>query len=220
MTFLPATPVSQNNSAATTTGKKPVAPKPTAPKPASSQPAKPAVTPPAPKPVTPAPKPATPKPAAPKPAGAQPGGKPVVTPRTNPKVQDGGTLAGPTGFGSDGFSSAALPLVAVGKQVGWRIDPDDFRIFVPQAAGGRNIALEVFSPEINRNDYANQRDRRTYYGDELYGKKATLRTNFNFKTAGGATLFDRTFGEGLKHSYERLLQSNLAPDLSQGIRML
>ena len=135
----------------------------------------------------------------------------MVTPRSNPKVQDGGTLNGPTGFGSDGYSSVALPLVAVGKQVGWRIAPDDFRVFVPRAASGRSIALEVFSPDVNRNDYANGRDRRTYYGDELYGKTAKLTTNFSFKNPTGQTLADRTFGESLKHTYERLYQANLEP---------
>jgi uncharacterized repeat protein (TIGR01451 family) len=104
-----------------------------------------------------------------------------------------------------------MPLTSIGRQVGWRIPPDDFRVFVPQAAAGRSIALEVFSPEVNRNDYANGRDIRTYYGDELYGKNATLTTNFNFKDARGATLVNRTFGESLRHSYERLAQQNLAP---------
>ncbi len=126
-------------------------------------------------------------------------------------MQDGTTLGGPSGFGASGYSSAALPLASIGKQVGWKIDPDDFRVFVPQAAGGRNIALEVFSPEINRNDYANGRDRRTYYGDELYGKTATLKTNFNLATANKQVLVNRTFSEGLKHSYEQLVQSTLAP---------
>ncbi|NJK43791.1 MAG: DUF11 domain-containing protein [Pleurocapsa sp. SU_196_0] len=101
--------------------------------------------------------------------------------------------------------------MAVGKQVGWRIDPDDFRVFIPRAAAGRSIALEVFSPEVNRNDYANQRDRRTYYGDELYGKTASLTTSFTFKTPAGQVLADRTFGESLKHTYERLYQANLEP---------
>jgi uncharacterized repeat protein (TIGR01451 family) len=126
-------------------------------------------------------------------------------------VQDGTRLAGPAGFGPDGFTSAALPLASIGRAVGWRIPPDDFRVFVPQAAAGRSIALEVFSPEVNRNDYANQRDRRTYYGDELYGKTATLTTNFNFRSAQGLTLVNRTFGESLRHSYERLAQQNLEP---------
>ena len=104
-----------------------------------------------------------------------------------------------------------MPLASVGRQVGWRIDPDDLRVFVPQAAAGRDIGLEVFSPEVNRNDYANGRDRSSYYGDELYGKTATLSTNFSFATSSKQNLLSRTFSEGLKHSYEQLLQSKLEP---------
>ena len=104
-----------------------------------------------------------------------------------------------------------MPLASVGRQVGWRIDPDDLRVFVPQAAVGRDIGLEVFSPEVNRNDYANGRDRANYYGDELYGKTATLSTNFSFANSSKQTLLSRTFSEGLKHTYEQLLQSKLTP---------
>ena len=104
-----------------------------------------------------------------------------------------------------------MPLASVGRQVGWRIDPDDLRVFVPQAAAGRDIGLEVFSPEVNRNDYANGRDRSNYYGDELYGKTATLSTNFSFANSSQQSLMSRTFSEGLKHSYEQLLQSKLTP---------
>ena len=104
-----------------------------------------------------------------------------------------------------------MPLASVGRQVGWRIDPDDLRVFVPQAAAGRDVGLEVYSPEVNRNDYANGRDRANYYGDELYGKTATLSTNFSFATSSRQNLLSRTFSEGLKHSYEQLLQSKLTP---------
>ena len=104
-----------------------------------------------------------------------------------------------------------MPLASVGRQVGWRIDPDDLRVFVPQAAAGRDIGLEVFSPEVNRNDYANGRDRANYYGDELYGKTATLSTNFSFASPSKQNLLSRTFSEGLRHSYEQLLQSPLQP---------
>ena len=172
------------------------------------------------KPAAPLPigRPAQPAPTPVKPVPAKPITAPIVTPVkpvtpavSRPPVQDGTTLPGPGGFGSSGYSSAALPLASVGRQVGWRIDPDDFRVFVPQAAAGRNIALEVFSPEINRNDYANGRDRRTYYGDELYGKNAVLTTNFTFVNSGKQTLVNRTFSQSLKHSYEQLLQTKLTP---------
>ena len=175
--------------------------KPASPQPIS-QPAQPVPV----KPVSAAPAPA--KPAV---IVAQTPAKPATPPVSRPPVQDGTTLGGPSGFGASGYSSAALPLASIGRQVGWKIDPDDFRIFVPQAAGGRSIALEVFSPEINRNDYANGRDRRTFYGDELYGKTATLKTSFSFANSSQQVLVNRTFGEGLKHSFEQLLQSALTP---------
>ncbi len=123
--------------------------------------------------------------------------------KTNPKVQDGQTLQGPKGAQGTG-QSIALPLASVGRAVGWRIDPDDFRINVPAGAAARTASIEVFSPEINRNDYANARNRVTYYGDELYGKSATLRTAFNLKAPGGNTLFERSYDPGTTHSYEAL----------------
>ncbi|MFN3266088.1 MAG: DUF11 domain-containing protein, partial [Deinococcales bacterium] len=101
------------------------------------------------------------------------------------------------------------PLVSVGKQVGWRIDPDDYRVNVPAAAAGRQAAIEVFSPEINRNDYANARDRVTYYGDELYGKNATLRSDFTLSDPKGTVLFKRSYTPGTTHSYETLYAGTL-----------
>jgi uncharacterized repeat protein (TIGR01451 family) len=187
---------------------------PAAPKPAAQPAPKPAAQPPAPKPATPAPaaqpapRPGTAAQAAPKPAsGTQP--QPAAQPgsRTNPVVQDGTTLNAARGDGQ----SIALPLVSVGKQVGWRIDPDDYRINVPAGAAGRTSSIEVFSPEINRNDYATARDRVTYYGDELYGKTATLRSDFTLRDPKGLTLFQRSYTPGTKHSYETLYEGQLQP---------
>jgi hypothetical protein len=58
-----------------------------------------------------------------------------------------------------GTQSMTLPLASIGKSVGWKIDPEDYRLNVPAAAAGRITSLEVYSPEINRNDYANARNR-------------------------------------------------------------
>ncbi len=199
-------------------------------KPATVQPAKPATTQPA-KPATAQPakpatqptqvgsptKPATAQPAKPatqptqigNPTTAQPAKPNTTTPssQTNPTVQDGTTLNAARGDGQ----SIALPLASIGKQVGWRIDPDDYRINVPAGAAGRLSSIEVFSPEINRNDYANGRDRVTYYGDELYGKTATLRSDFTLKDPKGATLFQRSYTPGTRHSYESLYEGPLQP---------
>ncbi len=136
--------------------------------------------------------------------------KPAVTPApTTPKVQDGTTLNAPKGTGQ----SIYLPLASVGRQVGWKIGAEDYRINVPAGAAGRQTSVEVFSPEINRNDYANARDRKTYYGDELYGKNATLTTTFTLSDPTGAKLFNRSYTPGTTHSYETLFQGPLEAGL-------
>ena len=104
----------------------------------------------------------------------------------------------------------SLPLVSVGKDVGWKIGAEDYRINVPAAANGRSTSLEVFSPNINRNDYANQRDRKSYYGDELYGKKADLKTVYALSAKNGS-LFKQTFGTSRQHAYAKLFQGGLEP---------
>jgi uncharacterized repeat protein (TIGR01451 family) len=107
-------------------------------------------------------------------------------------------------------SDVLLPLVSVGKDVGWKISAEDYRINVPAAASGRVTSLEVFSPDINRNDYANQRDRKSYYGDELYGKQADLKTVFTL-SGKQAQLFKQSFGTSSKHAYAQLFQGGLEP---------
>jgi uncharacterized repeat protein (TIGR01451 family) len=124
-------------------------------------------------------------------------------------VQDGTTLNAPKGSGQNIY----LPLVSVGKQVGWKIGAEDYRVNVPAGAAGRQTSVEVFSPEINRNDYANSRDRVTYYGDELYGKNATLTTTFTLSDPTGSKLFNRAYTPGTSHSYETLFQGPLETGL-------
>ena len=104
-------------------------------------------------------------------------------------------------------ANLALPLVSVGREVGWKIQ-EDYRLYVPQAANGRNSSLEIYSPEINRNDYANQRNRVNYYGDELYGKKAKLQTTFTVSGKQGQ-LAKRRFGESKQHSVAPLYRGPL-----------
>lgn len=130
---------------------------------------------------------------------------PLFAQGNKPAVQDGTTLNAIKGDGQN----IALPLVSIGQAVGWKIPADDYRINVPAAADGRETSIEVFSPEINRNDYANARDRLTYYGDELYGKNATLQTQFKLTNPEQQTLFDRSFGTGTQHGYEAFYQGTL-----------
>ena len=195
-----------------------VTPAPTKP---VTTPAKPVVTPapikPAATPVKPTPTPVKPVATPTKPAVTPVPTKPVATPTkptvtpapTTPKVPDGTTLNAPKGTGQ----SIYLPLASVGRQVGWKIGAEDYRINVPAGAAGRQTSVEVFSPEINRNDYANSRDRKTYYGDELYGKNATLTTTFTLSDPNGTKLFNRSYTPGTTHSYETLFQGPLEAGL-------
>ena len=109
------------------------------------------------------------------------------------------------------LKSIALPLVSVGQGVGWKLDPEDYRLYVPQAAAGRNGSLEVYSPETNRNDYAaiqaqaqrfgfKKSIRANYYGDELYGKKASLKSTFTLSNPAKQVLVKRSFGLSKTHS--------------------
>jgi uncharacterized repeat protein (TIGR01451 family) len=136
----------------------------------------------------------------------------------------GATTGGPAGGGG-----IALPLASVGKEVGWKIGPEDYRLVVPAAAAGRETSLEVYSPEINLNDYANKRNRVAYYGDEVYAKGASVVTKFTLKealkpTSGlrnasnglrafgqGANLMDKRYSLGNQHSWDKLFVGTLEP---------
>jgi uncharacterized repeat protein (TIGR01451 family) len=209
----PDSPISNPTRPATAQPNRPATTQPATPAAQPTRPTTPAAQPT--RPTTPAAQPTRPTtPAAQptRPATTQPTRPTTTQPttpgsRTNPAVPDGTTLNAARGDGQ----SIALPLVSVGREVGWRIDPDDYRINVPAGAAGRVSSIEVFSPEINRNDYANTRDRVTYYGDELYGKTATLKSDFTLKNPKGETLFQRSYTPGTTHSYEALYEGPLLP---------
>jgi uncharacterized repeat protein (TIGR01451 family) len=136
----------------------------------------------------------------------------------------GATTGGPAGGGG-----IALPLASVGREVGWKIGPEDYRLVVPQAAAGRETSLEVYSPEINLNDYANKRNRIAYYGDEVYAKGASVVTKFTLKEALKPTsslrkvlagrqalaqagvLSDKRYSLGNQHSWDKLFVGTLEP---------
>jgi hypothetical protein len=101
----------------------------------------------------------------------------------------------------------ALPLVSIGSSVGWKIGAEDYRLNVAQILG--NASLEVFSPEINLNDYANKTDRKNYYGDELYAKNAKLETTFKLANSANLQLVNKKFGSSLKHSFVQLFSGSL-----------
>jgi uncharacterized repeat protein (TIGR01451 family) len=99
-------------------------------------------------------------------------------------------------------SDLALPLVSIGSSVGWKIGAEDYRLNVSQNLN--NASLEVFSPEINLDDYANKTDRKNYYGDELYAKNAKLETTFRLANSANLPLVNKKFGSSLKHSFVQL----------------
>jgi uncharacterized repeat protein (TIGR01451 family) len=101
------------------------------------------------------------------------------------------------------------PLVSIGSSVGWKIEPEDYRLYVPVAAAGRNAEVLLYSPDINLDDYANIRNRQTYYGDELYGKGAKLKTSFSLTDPNGTSIIKKEFGTSLKHATVPLFQGAL-----------
>ncbi len=107
-------------------------------------------------------------------------------------------------------SSIALPLVSVGKDVGWKIPPEDYRLYVPQGAAERLTRIDLYSPDVNRNDYVNKRNPSAYYGDELYGKNAQVKTTFKLLGGADATLANRTFTSSTQHSTATLLEQQLS----------
>jgi uncharacterized repeat protein (TIGR01451 family) len=107
----------------------------------------------------------------------------------------------------------SLPLVSVGSSVGWKIEPEDYRLFVPRAAAGRSTQLEVYSPDLNLQDYANKRDRSAYYGDELYGKGSQLETLFKLQDSSGKSLSANTFSSANEHRTAALFQGTLEPGM-------
>ena len=102
-------------------------------------------------------------------------------------------------------SDVGLPLASVGSSVGWKIGAEDYRLNVLDNLS--NVSLEVYSPEINLNDYANKTNRASYYGDELYAK---LETTFRVLNSSKQKLVDRKFSSSLKHSFVQLLSGQLA----------
>jgi uncharacterized repeat protein (TIGR01451 family) len=117
------------------------------------------------------------------------------------------TATGVTPVNVASRSDLALPLVSIGSSVGWKIGAEDYRLNVAQSLN--NASLEVYSPEINLNDYANKTDRKNYYGDELYAKNAKLETTFKLSNSANLQLVNKKFGASLKHSFVQLFAGSL-----------
>lgn len=111
-------------------------------------------------------------------------------------------------------SSINLPLSSVGSEVGWDQragGQDDYRLAVFERAAAQPLRLELYSPDINLNDYRNKRDLQNYYGDEIYAPNVQMRTDFKLLNRGTAdALAERRYGNAETHRYDTLYEGSLA----------
>jgi hypothetical protein len=103
--------------------------------------------------------------------------------------------------------SVALPLVSVGQETGWGFD-DDYQLRV-LGTGSKPTILEVYSPEINRNDYGKDRKLETYFGDELF-KTENFSSSFLLGDLN-KPIARRTFGFSDTHTLQRIFEGSLLP---------
>lgn len=109
--------------------------------------------------------------------------------------------------------SIALPLSSVGSEVGWdgrAGATDDYRLAVFERAAAQPLRLELFSPDINLNDYRNKRNVQNYYGDEIYAPNVLMRTTFSLLNRGspGAQV-QKQYGNAETHRYDTLFEGSL-----------
>jgi hypothetical protein len=100
-----------------------------------------------------------------------------------------------------------LPLASVTNQ-SWFQNAEELRLVVPPGAN-QPLNLDVYSPGLNLNDYANGRALAGYYGDELYSKDQPLNTIITLLDAANTKVLERRYGTGTLHSWERLWASSL-----------
>ncbi|ADV67831.1 hypothetical protein [Deinococcus maricopensis] len=107
-------------------------------------------------------------------------------------------------------SGGNLPLVAVGDGTAtrWVQNAEEYRLVIPPDAATRNVGLEVYSPGLNANDYANGRAEAGYYGDELYGRNVPFDTTFTLSGPGGV-IVERRYGLTTTHDWESLVPGPL-----------
>jgi uncharacterized repeat protein (TIGR01451 family) len=115
------------------------------------------------------------------------------------------TLTG-TANGSDIF----LPLVSPGDTLKWE-PQDDYTLHVPNGLPANQKAkLEIYSPELNTNDYPTDRRSNSYVGDERYDRKG-FSSRFVLSDPNGAVIRSQEFGLGNTHSWTTLIDQVLAP---------
>ncbi|MDW8425437.1 MAG: DUF11 domain-containing protein [Meiothermus sp.] len=110
-------------------------------------------------------------------------------------------------------SSINLPLSSVGSEVGWDQragGQDDYRLAVFERAAGQPLRVELYSPDINLNDYRNKRDVQNYYGDEIYAPGAEMRSDFTLLNRGApGALAQKRYGNAETHRYDTLFEGSL-----------
>lgn len=110
-------------------------------------------------------------------------------------------------------SSINLPLSSVGSEVGWDQragGQDDYRLAVFERAAGQPLRVELFSPDINLNDYRNKRDVQNYYGDEIYAPGVQMRSDFALLNRGApGALVEKRYANALIHRYDTLFEGSL-----------
>ncbi len=110
-------------------------------------------------------------------------------------------------------SSINLPLSSVGSEVGWDQragGQDDYRLAVFERAASQPLRVELFSPDINLNDYRNKRDVQNYYGDEIYAPGARMRSTFALNSRGApGSLVQKQYGNAETHRYDTLFEGSL-----------
>ncbi len=103
--------------------------------------------------------------------------------------------------------SVALPLVSVGRDTGWGFD-DDYQLRVT-GNGSKPTVLEVYSPEVNRNDYGVNRKVDTYFGDELF-KDGDFSSSFILGDPRNPVA-KKDFGLSDTHNLKRIFEGSLRP---------
>ncbi|ULH15894.1 hypothetical protein MF271_04495 [Deinococcus sp. KNUC1210] len=128
----------------------------------------------------------------------------VTTPR--PGAPSVPTTAPVTAPGSGQGTGGILPLVSVGER--WAQSTESYTIVVSPQDAGKPLGLQVYSPSLNLQDYADGRRGVGYFGDELYKKNEPFQTTFTLSSAGG-TVVERRYQASREHSWESLLDGGL-----------
>ena len=101
-----------------------------------------------------------------------------------------------------------LPLVSPGDALKWE-PVDDYVLHIPGGLpADLRAKLEVYSPELNVNDYPSDRRSNSYVGDERYDRKG-FGSQFTLSNPAGKPIRSQNFGLGTQHSWSTLINETL-----------